>query len=94
VWRCLADAEQSREYVELEEGLDLPGHAEAAWQEQQVRQLLREELECLPERLRRVICLVFGRPSPGHPSTPAGSARPGPPGAAFPLRIASWPPHW
>jgi RNA polymerase sigma factor (sigma-70 family) len=60
VWRCLADAEQSREYVEIEEGLDLPGQAEAAWQEEQVQQLLREELECLPERLRRVICLVYG----------------------------------
>jgi RNA polymerase sigma factor (sigma-70 family) len=60
VWRCLADVEQSREYVEIEEGLDLPGQAEAVWQEEQVQQSLREELECLPERLRRVISLVYG----------------------------------
>ena len=60
VWRCLADAEQSREYVELEEGLDLPGHAEAAWQEQQVQQSLREELECLPVRLRKLIVAHYG----------------------------------
>jgi RNA polymerase sigma factor (sigma-70 family) len=68
VWRCLADAEQSREYVELEEGLDLPGHAEAAWQEQQVQLSLREELECLPERLRKLIVAHYGLDGTGERS--------------------------
>ena len=44
----------------MEEWLDLPGQAEAAWQEQQVQLSLREELECLPERLRKLIVAHYG----------------------------------
>ena len=36
------------------------GLAEAAWQEEQVRQVIQEELECLPERLRQVTVLHYG----------------------------------
>ena len=32
----------------------------SAWQHEQVRQALAEELACLPERLRQVIVLVYG----------------------------------
>jgi len=60
VWACVAVADQSQDYVELEEWFDLPGQAEAAWQEDQIRQSIQEELVCLPERLRQVIELVYG----------------------------------
>ena len=60
VWRSLAYANQSRGYDDVEEWLDLPGQAEAAWQQDQVRQAIEEELHCLPERLRQVIQLAYG----------------------------------
>ncbi len=60
LWTCVANADQFQGYVEVEEWIDLPEQAEAAWQEGQVRQSLREELECLPERLRRVVVLYYG----------------------------------
>jgi len=60
LWACTAIADQSQGYVEVDEWLDLPGQAEAAWQEEQVRQLIQEELECLPERLRQVVVLYYG----------------------------------
>jgi RNA polymerase sigma factor (sigma-70 family) len=60
VWRSLAYADQSQGYVDVEEWLDLPGQAEAAWQQDQVRQAIEEELLCLPERLRQVIQLAYG----------------------------------
>jgi RNA polymerase sigma factor (sigma-70 family) len=59
-WRCVRAADQSQDYVEVEEWFDLSGQAEAAWQKQQVRHLIREELECLPERLRQVIVWYYG----------------------------------
>ncbi len=60
VWRSLAYANQSQGYVDVEEWLDLPDQAEAAWQQDQVRQAIAEELLCLPERLQRVIQLAYG----------------------------------
>jgi RNA polymerase sigma factor (sigma-70 family) len=60
LWAYVEMAEQSRDYVEVEEWLETPGQAEAAWQEEQVSQALLEEVVCLPERLRQVICLVYG----------------------------------
>ena len=59
-WRCVEAANQSQGYLEIEEWLDLPAQAEAAWQEQQVQELIEEELDCLPERLRQVIVLYYG----------------------------------
>jgi RNA polymerase primary sigma factor len=60
LWAYVGMAEQSQEYVEVEEWLETPGQAEAAWQEQQVQRSLREELECLPERLRKLIVVHYG----------------------------------
>ena len=60
LWKYVAAADQSQDYVEVEEWLEVPGEAEAAWQEEQVRQVIQEELECLPERLRQVIVLHYG----------------------------------
>jgi RNA polymerase sigma factor (sigma-70 family) len=59
-WTCVGTADQSQGYVEVEECFDLPGQAEAAWQRDQLRQLIWEELECLPVRLRQVIVLYYG----------------------------------
>ena len=60
LWDCVAGADQSQEYIEIEEWLEVPGQAEAAWQEQQVQLSLREELDCLPERLRKLIVAHYG----------------------------------
>lgn len=60
LWAYVEMAEQSRDYVEVEEWLETPGQAEAAWQEQQVQLSLREELECLPLRLRKLIVAHYG----------------------------------
>jgi RNA polymerase sigma factor (sigma-70 family) len=60
LWAYVEMTEQSREYVEVEEWLDTPGQAEMAWQAEQVRQALLEEVVCLPERLRQVIVLYYG----------------------------------
>jgi len=60
LWAYGEMAEQSQEYVEVEEWLETAGQAEAAWQAEQVRQALLEEVTCLPKRLRQVICLVYG----------------------------------
>jgi RNA polymerase primary sigma factor len=60
LWAYVEMTEQSREYVEVEEWLDTPGQAEAAWQTEQVHQVLVEEVEGLPERLRQVIVLYYG----------------------------------
>ena len=59
-WHYEAQADQSCGDDEIEEWLDLPGQAEAAWQEQQVWRSIQEGLECLPERSRRVIELAYG----------------------------------
>ena len=59
-WACVGTADQSQGYVEVEEWFDLSDQAEAAWQRDQLRQLIREELECLPERLQQVIVLYYG----------------------------------
>ncbi len=60
LWNCVETADQSWGYIEVDKWLEVSGQAEAAWQEEQVRQLFREELECLPERLRQVIVLYYG----------------------------------
>jgi len=60
LWAYGEMAEQSREYVEVEAWLETPGQAEAAWQVEQVHQVLVEEVACLPERLRQVIVLYYG----------------------------------
>lgn len=59
-WTCVGTADQSQGYVEIEEWLDLSGLAEETWQQEQLGQMLREELECLPERLRQVIVWYYG----------------------------------
>lgn len=59
-WRCVEAADQSQGYVEVEEWFDLFSQAEEAWQQDQLRQMLREELDCLPERLRQVIVGYYG----------------------------------
>lgn len=60
LWSCVGAADQSQEEVEIEAEFDLAGQTEAAWQQAQVRQMLQEELECLPERLRQVVVLYYG----------------------------------
>lgn len=60
LWAYVEMAEQSRDYVEVEEWLETPGLAEAAWQAEQVCQALGEEVANLPERLRQVIVLYYG----------------------------------
>jgi len=59
-WRCVEAADQSGGYVEVDEWFDLSGQAEEAWQQEQLGQMLREELECLPERSRQVIVWYYG----------------------------------
>lgn len=60
LWGYVRMANQSQGYVEVEEWLETPGLAEAAWQGEQVGQALREEVACLPERLRQVITRYYG----------------------------------
>ena len=59
-WRCVEAADQSGGYVEVDEWFDVSSQAEEAWQQDQLRQMLCEELECLPERLRQVIVWYYG----------------------------------
>ena len=59
-WHCVESADQSQGYVEVDEWFNVSGQAEEAWQQEQLGQMLREELECLPERLRQVIVGYYG----------------------------------
>jgi RNA polymerase sigma factor (sigma-70 family) len=60
LWKKVGMADQSWGEVEVEEWLGTPGLAEAAWQEEQVRQALLEEVACLPVRLGKLIVLHYG----------------------------------
>ena len=59
-WHYVEAADQSQGYVEVDEWFIVSGQAEEAWQQDQLRQMLCEEVECLPERLRQVIVWYYG----------------------------------
>jgi len=60
VWQAVKRSSKPEGWLEREEAGDRLGGIISAWQEEQVRQALTEELNCLPERLRGVIERAYG----------------------------------
>jgi RNA polymerase sigma factor (sigma-70 family) len=65
VWRCLAYANQSGEYHEVEAWLASADEIEEDWWRGQVRLALVEVVKELPARLRQLIRLAYGLDGPG-----------------------------
>jgi len=60
IWNAVKRGWKAHGWVETERAGDSVAELIAAWQEEQVRQALAEELGCLTERLRQVIVLAYG----------------------------------
>lgn len=60
VWNAVGQSLKSEGWLESASSRDSLTLIVSAWQEQQVRQALQDELDCLPERLRQVIALHYG----------------------------------
>lgn len=60
IWRAVAQDGKKQGWPEAVRGGEGLGELIIAWQDEQVRQALAEELASLPERLRRVIVLSYG----------------------------------
>jgi RNA polymerase sigma factor (sigma-70 family) len=74
VWQAVKRSNKVEGWLEGEEGGDRLGRIVTAWQREQVRQAIGEELSYLPERLRQVIELVYGLRG-GEPQTLAAIGR-------------------
>ena len=74
VWGAVRRSNKGESWMEGEEGGDNLGEIISDWQREQVGQAIREELECLPERLRQVIELAYGLDGQG-PMSLAGIGR-------------------
>jgi RNA polymerase sigma factor (sigma-70 family) len=60
VWQAVKRSNQAEGWLAGGEREDCLSEIVCAWQQEQERQALQEELRCLPERLRRVIELAYG----------------------------------
>jgi RNA polymerase sigma factor (sigma-70 family) len=60
VWQSVKWSNKAAGWLEGEEGGDWLGWIVSAWQREQVREAIREELNYLPERLRQVMELAYG----------------------------------
>lgn len=74
IWQAVKRSNQAEGWLTGGERADRLSEIVCAWQQEQERQALQEELRCLPERLRRVIELAYGFEG-GEPLTLAAIGR-------------------
>lgn len=60
VWRAVKRSNKAEGWLEGDEGGDRLERIVSAWQREQVREAIREELNYLPGRLRQVIEMAYG----------------------------------
>jgi len=60
IWQAVERGWKEEGWLEGEQGQETLSQIVSDWQQAQVRQMLAEELGCLPERLRRVVVLAYG----------------------------------
>ena len=60
VWNAVKQASKAEGWLEPRRAGDSLSAILASWQEEQLHQALKEELDCLPVRLREVIELAYG----------------------------------
>jgi RNA polymerase sigma factor (sigma-70 family) len=74
VWQSVKWSRKAAGWLEGDDGGDGLGRIVAAWQRDQVREAIHEELNYLPERLRQVMELAYGIGG-GEPQTLAAIGR-------------------
>lgn len=74
VWQSVKWSNKAAGWLEGDEGGDGLGWIVSAWQQDQTREAIQEELSYLPERLRQVIELAYGFGG-GEPQTLAAIGR-------------------
>jgi RNA polymerase sigma factor (sigma-70 family) len=60
IWNAVEQATKSEGWLDAKRVGDSLAEIIAAWQEEQIRQAVQEELACIPERMRQVIELAYG----------------------------------
>jgi RNA polymerase sigma factor (sigma-70 family) len=60
VWNAVEQATKLEGWLGAKQAEDSLAEIIAAWQEEQIRQAVQEELACIPERMRQVIELAYG----------------------------------